>query len=123
MMRFSRLGVIVLLSLTVLVGSNCSYYNRVMARKNLVDGSNAYKNRKFKEAEQLFRDAVKRDPKGEYVEGKTAQLFLARTLHSEFIGDRSKKNLAEEAISEYQKLWLSNEPERPKFIQSDSQPL
>jgi len=102
-MRFSRIGVVVLLSLTVLVGANCSYYNRVIARKNLVDGSKAYKDRKFPEAEALFRLAVARDPKGENVEGKMAQLFLARTLHSEFIGDRAKKNLAEQAITEYQK--------------------
>lgn len=102
-MRFSRFGVVVLLSLTVLMGANCSYYNRVIARKNLVDGSKAYKDRKFPEAEQLFRNAVSRDPKGEYVEGQTAQLFLARTLHSEFIGDRQRKDLADDAIKEYQK--------------------
>lgn len=102
-MRFSRIGILLFISIAVLAGSNCSYYNRIMARKNLVDGSKAYKDRKFKDAEQLFRDAVARDPKGETVEGKTAQLFLARTLHSEFIGDRSKKNFAEEAIAQYQK--------------------
>lgn len=102
-MRFSRIGVIALLSVTVLIGANCSYYNRVMARKNLVDGSKAYKDRKFPEAEQLFRLAVKRDPNGQYVEGKMAQLFLARTLHSEFIGNRQDKEKAQEAIAEYQK--------------------
>lgn len=102
-MRFSRIGVFVLLSLSVLIGANCSVYNRVMARKNLVDGSKAYKDRKFPEAEQLFRLAVERDPKGEYVEGKTAQLFLARTLHSEYIGNRADKAKAEQAIAEYQK--------------------
>jgi len=80
-----------------------------MARKNLVDGSKAYKDRKFPEAEQLFRDAVGRDPKGDYVEGRTAQLFLARTLHSEFIGDRSNKAKAEAAIAEYQKS-LAQDP-------------
>src|SRR5437868_15181116 len=103
MMRFSRFGAVVLLSFTVLIGANCSYYNRVMARKNLVDGSKAYKDRKFPDAEQLFRAAVARDPNGNYVEGKTAQLFLARTLHSEFIGNRQRKDLAEAAITEYQK--------------------
>ncbi|MEQ1603639.1 MAG: hypothetical protein ABL999_02100 [Pyrinomonadaceae bacterium] len=74
-----------------------------MARKDLVDGSKAYKDRKFPEAEKLFRQAVGRDPKGENVEGKMAQLFLARTLHSMFIGDRQKKQWAEQAITEYQK--------------------
>lgn len=102
-MRFSRIGVFVLLLTTVLIGTNCSYYNRVMARKDLVDGSKAYKDRKFPEAEKLFRQAVGRDPKGENVEGKMAQLFLARTLHSMFIGDRQKKQWAEQAITEYQK--------------------
>lgn len=102
-MRFSRIGVFVLLMATVLVGTNCSYYNRVMARKDLVDGSKAYKDRKFPEAEKLFRAAASRDPKGENVEGKMAQLFLARTLHSMFIGDRKRTELAEQAIAEYQK--------------------
>lgn len=102
-MRSSRIGVLVLLSLFVLVGANCGTYNRIIARKNLVDGSNAYKDRKFPEAEKLFRMAVARDPKGEYIEGKMAQLFLARTLHSIFIGDRKNTAKAEEAIAEYQK--------------------
>jgi len=109
MMRFSRLGLIALLVATVLSASSCSYYNRIIARKNLVDGSKAYKDRKFDEAEQLFRDAVSRDPKGETVEGKTAQLFLARTLHSEYIGNRANKGKADEAIAEYRKA-LSNDP-------------
>ena len=103
MMRFSRLGVLALVLVTVISGAGCSYYNRVIARKNLVDGSKAYKDRKFQEAEQLFRDAVSRDPKGETVEGKTAQLFLARTLHSEYIGNRQDKSKADEAIAEYRK--------------------
>jgi len=103
MMRFSRLGTFALLILTVMSGASCTYYNRVIARKNLVDGSKAYKDRKFQEAEQLFRDAVSRDPNGSTVEGKTAQLFLARTLHSEYIGDRQNRPKAEAAIDEYRK--------------------
>ncbi len=103
MMRFSRFGVVVLLSLTVLIGANCSYYNKVMARKDLVDGSRAYKDRKFPEAADLFKAAVARDPNGENLEGRMAQLFLARTLHSQFIGNRQEKEKAEQAIAEYQK--------------------
>jgi len=72
-----------------------------MARKDLVDGSKAYRDRKFPEAERLFRSAASRDPKGETLEGRTAQLFLARTLHSEYIGDRSRKDLAQSAIEAY----------------------
>ena len=114
-MRFSRIGVFTLLSITVLMGANCSYYNRVMARKDLVDGSNAYKGRKFPDAERLFRNAVSRDPKGETKEGQTAQLFLARTLHSIFIGDRQKKNVAEEAITEYQKALALNPNDQSSY--------
>lgn len=80
-----------------------------------MDGASAYKNRKFKEAEQLFRNAVARDPNGTTMEGKTAQLFLARTLHSEFIGDRSLKSTAEEAIGEYQKVLKSNINDQSSF--------
>lgn len=98
-MRFSRFGILFLILLTVLVGANCSFYNQVLARKNLVDGGTAYKNRKFSEAEQYFRNAISRDPQSK--EGKTARLFLARTLHSQYIGDRQKTPLAEEAIKEY----------------------
>jgi len=86
-----------------------------MARKSLVDGSKAYKDRKFPEAERLFREAVARDPKGESVEGKTAQLFLARTLHSEYIGDRANKAKAEEAITQYQKALEQNAADQSSY--------
>jgi tetratricopeptide (TPR) repeat protein len=102
-MRFSRLGVLVLLTLSVFLTANCSYFNRILSRKNLVDGSIAYKERKFQEAEDLFRRAASRDPEGLTMEGRTAQVFLARTLHSQFIGDRRNTAKAEEAISAYQK--------------------
>jgi len=103
-MRFSRLGLLFLIISTVLFGANCSFYNRIFARKDLVDGAKAYKDRKFAEAEQLFRNAVGRDPSGQTTEGKTAQLFLARTLHSEYIGNRQDKSKAEDAIAQYQKV-------------------
>jgi hypothetical protein len=74
-----------------------------MSRKNLVDGSIAYKERKFAEAEDLFRRAAARDPEGATMEGRTAQIFLARTLHSIYIGDRKEQARAEEAIQAYKK--------------------
>ena len=86
-----------------------------MARKNLVDGSKAYKDRKFQDAEQLFRSAVARDPKGETVEGRMAQLFLARTLHSLYIGNRSlsfteSDFLGENGLGLTKKLWAKADP-------------
>lgn len=108
-MRFSRLSLFAFIITTVLIGTNCAYYNRIVGRKNLVDGATAYKNRKFADAEKLFREAIARDPEGETTEGRAAQLFLARTVHSSYIGNRQEKPKAEEAIREYQKV-LRNDP-------------
>ncbi len=108
-MRFSRLGLLFLIISTVLFGANCSFYNRIFTRKDLVDGAKAYKDRKFADAEALFRKAVERDPQGQTVEGKTAQLFLARTLHSEYIGNRKEDAKAKDAIAQYQKV-LAEDP-------------
>ncbi len=115
-MRFSRLGVLALLTLTVLLSTNCSYYNRILSRKSLVDGSEAYKARKFQAAEDLFRQAVARDPEGKTLEGKTAQLFLARTLHSEYIGNRQNgKEKAEQAIAEYKKALVVDKNDQASY--------
>jgi hypothetical protein len=63
----------------------------------------------------LFRDAVARDPEGNSLEGKTAQLFLARTLHSQFIGNRSNTGKAEEAIREYKKVLAKDVTDSSSF--------
>ena len=114
-MRFSRLGIIVLIVFTVFIGANCSYYNRIVGRKNLVDGATAYKERKFEEAEKLFREVVKIDPEAKTMEGKTAQLFLARTLHSEFIANRrptfeARDFLGNQSLALAQKIWAKSDP-------------
>ena len=114
-MSFSRLGILVLVLFTVLIGANCAYYNRIIARKSLVDGAKAYKDRKFQESEQLFRDAVARDPEGKGEEGKVAQLFLARTLHSQYISNRSDTSKAEEAIKEYKKVLVVDVKDQSSF--------
>lgn len=114
-MRSSRLGIFVLLTLAVFLTTNCTYYNRVMSRKNLVDGSIAYKERKFEVAEDLFRKAASRDPKGTTEEGRVAQIFLARTLHSMFIGDRKRTELAEQSIAEYKKAIVINKDDQSSY--------
>ena len=114
-MRFSRLGLILFVFSTVLIGANCNYYNQIIARKNLVDGANAYQGRKFQEAENLFREAIARDPDGSSIEGRTAQLFLARTIHSEYIGNRKETARAEEAIKEYQKVLAIDPKDQSSF--------
>lgn len=114
-MRSSRLGIIVLIAFTILTGANCSYYNQIIARKNLVDGATAYKDRKFAEAEQLFRKTVEIDPNGDTMEGRTAQLFLARTLHSQYISDRKKPEKAEAAVQAYDKVLAKDVNDQGSF--------
>ncbi len=114
-MRLSRLGIIVLIAFTILTGANCSYYNRIVARKNLVDGATAYKERKFQVAEQLFRKTVEIDPNADTMEGETAQLFLARTLHSEYISDRKDTAKAEQAVQAYKKVLAKNMNDQGSF--------
>jgi len=114
-MRSSRLGIFVLLLLTVFLTTNCSYFNRILSRKNLVDGSMAYKERKFEVAEDLFRRAAARDPQGTTEEGRIAQVFLARTLHSRYIGNRSDTSLAEQAIAEYRKALALNKNDQSSY--------
>ena len=114
-MRLSRFGLLFLIAASVLVGSNCGYYSRIMSRKDLVDGSEAYKARKFAEAESLFRRAASRDPEGATQEGRFAQVFLARTLHSQFIGNRQVTAKAEEAIAEYKKALQLNPNDQSSY--------
>ncbi|MBA2378257.1 MAG: hypothetical protein H0V76_01625 [Blastocatellia bacterium] len=114
-MRLSRFGVLLLVVMSIFVTSSCNYYNRVISRKNLVDGSIAYKERKFGEAQELFRRAASRDPEGATLEGRTAQLFLARTLHSQFIGDRQNLALADAAIEEYKKMLAIDPNEQSSY--------
>jgi len=114
-MSSSRSGILLLIVAGVLASTSCGYYNRIMSRKDLVDGSVAYRERKFAEAEALFRQAAARDPEGATTEGKTAQVFLARTLHSQFIGNRQQTNLAESAINEYKKALAQNPNDQSSY--------
>ncbi len=101
--RWNKIGIVTLLLLIATVGSSCTYYRKVMARMNLVDGAQAYNQRHFEDAMQKFEKAVSYDPDGTTLESRTAQLFLARTLHSLFAGNRRDTPKAEQAITEYKK--------------------
>ena len=116
-MRVSRSGItgLIIILVSTMLLANCGIYNRVKSRQNLVDGAEAYKARKFPIAEALFRDAIRRDPNGETPEGKTAQVFLARTLHSKYISNRIDKPAAEEAIGEYKKVLSQNPNDQSSF--------
>jgi tetratricopeptide (TPR) repeat protein len=103
-MRFSRLGIIILLSAIVLGLSACGPINSIFARRDLIEGAKAYKDRNYAEAEKRFRSAMTLDPNQ-----KQARLFLARTLHSEYAADRAQVGKAEEAIGVYKDV-LKGEP-------------
>jgi len=84
--------------------SACGPINSIFARRDLIEGAKAYKDRNYAEAENSFRSAMKLDPNQ-----KQAQLFLARTLHSEYAADRSQVAKADEAIGVY-KMVLAGDP-------------
>lgn len=113
-MKISRAGILFLALIVSLSGVGCSAYNSVMARKNVVDGAEAFKGRKFDVAEELFRTAVGRAPEGSK-EQKTAQLFLARTLHSEFAANRTNTPKADQAIEEYKKVLAADAADNSSF--------
>lgn len=101
--RFSGLRLVSLLFFIGFFGASCSYYNRIMAKVNLVDGAEAYNGREFDKAIEKFRRAIEYDPEGNTIEGKTAKLFLARTSHSLFASNRRDSQRAKQAIEEYKK--------------------
>lgn len=115
-MKISRAGIVglILLILSTVFLTNCTYYNRIRARQKLVDGATAYNERKFAAAEELFRDAIDRADPSE-VEGKMARVFLARTLHSQYIADRKNTEKALQAIEQYQKVLESNPGDQSSF--------
>lgn len=98
-MKVSRAGIIALITVIVLSGTGCNFWNQIKARQDLVDGAKAYSDKKFEEAEALFRDAVRRDPSN-----LLGQLFLARTLHSQYAANRNQPQKADEAVAEYRKV-------------------
>ena len=103
-MKVSRVGIILTTVIISMLAGSCSYYYKVVSRKALVDGAKAYNERNYEEAEELFRSAVYYDEELTTFEGRTAQLFLARTLHSEYAAKRKdNEKKAEAAIGEYQK--------------------
>ena len=78
-------------------------------------GRRLIRRRKFPLAESLFRDAISRDPNGESPEGKTAQVFLARTLHSRYISKREETQYADQAIEEYKKVLGQNPNDQSSY--------
>lgn len=110
-MKIFRVGILSLLAATVINSTGCSILNQVRAQNELVDGAKAYKERKFDEAERRFTRALDLEQNS-----KTAQLFLARTLHQQYLAKRdSQDNIkkAERAVSIYQTILSANPNDEP----------
>jgi tetratricopeptide (TPR) repeat protein len=88
----------------------CGPINSIFARRDLIEGAKAYKDRNYAEAEKRFRSAMDLDPTQ-----KTAQLFLARTLHSVYAADRNQVAKAEEAIKVYKEVLASTPADSASF--------
>ena len=107
MKLFQARVAMVSLGLLVASSSGCSVVNKLRAKNELNETARSYKEGKFEEAEQHARRAVELDPTN-----KTAPIFVARTIHSQYKpGIDTPENLAKAraAIEAYQRI-LQNDP-------------
>lgn len=82
--------------------SGCGVVNRIRARNALNEGTRAFKDGRFDEAEQKFRYAYELDP-----EMTNAPFFIARAAHQQYkpgVDSDENRQKAERAIAEYQKV-------------------
>src|ERR1051326_4865685 len=103
MMRRALLVLLVGAGLLLSVGCN-----KLKARDNLNKGVQAYKNAKYEEAIERFRDAVNLDPSL-----VNARLYLATAYAQQYIpGSGTPENIkfAEQAIDEFKKVLETNPP-------------
>lgn len=114
-MRLSRFAFFILIAALAMAGGGCSLYKRAVVQKKVVDGAKAFKERKFAEAEELFRAGVAADPKFETKESKLAELFLARTMHAQFESNRKDTAKADEAIKLYRSVLEKNPADKGSF--------
>ena len=95
------------LALLITSSSGCSVVNKIRSKNELNETARAYKDGRFEEAEQHARRALDLDPNN-----KTAPIFIARTIHSQYkpgIDSPENKQKAQAAIEAYQKI-LQNDP-------------
>ncbi|RMG00429.1 MAG: hypothetical protein D6735_13685, partial [Acidobacteria bacterium] len=93
-----RIKTILVIITVVLANAGCSFWYKIKTQQNLVDGTQAYQNRNYDDAEKHFREAIRLSP-----DEPLGILFLARTLHAQYVSSR-KPEKAEEAMSEYKRV-------------------
>lgn len=109
-MKISRVGMLLISAVALVSLSGCGIVNKVRARNELNDGAKAYKERRFDIAEKHFSQAMALDPTQ-----KLTEVFLARTLHQQYLGKRdTPENMrkAEQAIEIYKKILADNPNDR-----------
>jgi tetratricopeptide (TPR) repeat protein len=103
-MKISRAGILLLIATVIISNAGCSMVNRVLARNQLNDGAKAYKERKFDVAEQHFRRSLELNP-----DDLIAEKFLARSLHQQYLANRTQNaSKGEQAIEIYQRMLERN---------------
>ena len=105
-MKLSRTSTAALLVALVSAASGCTLVNRVRAKNALNEGARAYKDGRFADAEERFRNAYELDPSQ-----KNAPLFIARAVQQQYKpGVQTPENIAvgEKAVAEYDKILKEN---------------
>lgn len=106
-MKLSRTSIAALLVLLVAASGGCTLINRVRAKNALNEGARAYKDGRFPDAEEKFRNAFELDPTQQ-----NAPVFIARAVQQQYKpGVTTPENMAvgERAVGEYQKI-LDRDP-------------
>jgi hypothetical protein len=101
-MKLSRTSIAALLFALVAVSGGCTLVNRVRAKNALNEGARAYRDGRFPDAEEKFRESFALDPSQ-----KNAPLFIARAVQQQFKpGVQTPENLAvgEKAVTAYQDI-------------------
>ncbi|MBA3240240.1 MAG: hypothetical protein H0T60_03350 [Acidobacteria bacterium] len=106
-MKLSRISIVTLLLVVVGSTAGCGIINRIRSKSALNEGARAYKDGRFADAEQKFREAYEYDPSQ-----KNAPLFIARSVQQQYKpGVDTPENIAkgQAAIDAYQEI-LKNDP-------------
>jgi len=106
-MKLSRIHIVALLAALALSSGGCTLVNRVRAKNALNEGARAYKDGRFKDAEDKFREAYSLDETQ-----KNAPLFIARAVQQQYKpGVQTPENLqmGERAVQAYQDI-LDKDP-------------
>jgi tetratricopeptide (TPR) repeat protein len=111
-MKLSQIK-ITALGLLVMFSSSGCVVNRIRSKFELNECARAYKEGKFKEAQEHAQRSMELNP-----EQKNADLFLARTIHAQYkpgVDSQANVQLATEAIGAYKNVLAKNPDSEEAF--------